>query len=121
MYFLRKNNQHEHRYNAPLIAECGAIIVLKGRCPLDYDICVYPENEDNQLSHTYISKLSHLSDSMVFPLLLPNGDLGWSTGHKQNPSSSKQLSILQYYSNRLAYRPNIFNSLISAERLTLQY
>ena len=75
MYFLRKNNQHKHRYNAPLTAECGAIIVSKDGCPLDYDICVYPKNKNNQPSHTYISKLSHYLDPIGFLLLFPNGDL----------------------------------------------
>ena len=72
--------------------------------------------------YTYLSKLSHHVDPMVFPLMLPSGDLGWSIGHSKKPDSLEKLSTLQHYSYRLAYRPNSknFSPLLFGGRLTQQ-
>ena len=81
MYFIRKNDNQQHRYNAPLTSECGAIIVSQDQIPENYDICIYPKHVSNNHEITYLNKLSHHVDPMVFPLLFPSGDLGWSIGY----------------------------------------
>ena len=77
---------------------------------------------------------------MVFPLLFPSGDLGWSIRYKKHPrfnrhiddikenndslqSKNHSLSILQFYSYRLAFKPNQeqFNPLLYAGKLTQQF
>lgn len=70
---------------------------------------------------------------MVFPLLFPRGDLGWSLFYHKNDTiqklkkkkgeREKYLSVLQYYAYRLSYRPNStnFSPLLYAGRLTQQY
>ena len=87
---------------------------------------------------------------MVFPLLFPSDDLGWSIGYDKKPiiekeidynlrkkesrklenitensdiKNSNDLTTLQYYSYRLSYRPEIinFSPLVFAGRLTKQY
>ena len=84
LYFVRKRNKQQHRYNKPLTAECGAIIVSKSGIPDDYDLCIYPkQNLNNETKKIYLNKLSRHVDSMVFPLLFPSGDLGWSIGYKK--------------------------------------
>ena len=84
---------------------------------------MYPKNiPNNEKKHTYINKLSHHIDPMVFPLLFPLGDLGWSIGYTKKPNEKEKLTILQYYSYRLAYRPNDkFSPLLYSGRLTQQY
>lgn len=60
---------------------------------------------------------------MVFQLLFSSGDLGWSIGYNKKPDSTeKNLTLLQYYSYRLAYRPHEkkFNPLLYSGRLTQQ-
>ena len=39
---------------------------------------------------TYLNKLSHHVDPMVFPLLFPLGDLRWSTGYNKHPNAKKK-------------------------------
>lgn len=126
MIFLRKDGQQKHVYNKPLTAECGAIIVSDSGLPENYDLCVYPkELPENHPPDTYLNKLSQFVDPMVFPLLFPLGDLGWSTNYLQNYQlkEKKNLTLLQYYLYRLAYRPNIknFSPLLYAGRLTQQF
>ena len=123
MYFIRKNDNQQHRYNAPLTSECGAIIVSQDQIPENYDICIYPKHVSNNHEITYLNKLSHHVDPMVFPLLFPSGDLGWSIGYLKKPNVTENLTTLQYYLYRLAYRPNckIFNPLLYSGRLTQQF
>lgn len=147
LYFIRKNDKQKHRYNKPLTAECGAIIVSKSLIPDDFDLCIYPKSKPNsEHKRIYLNKLSHHVDPMVFPLFFPSGDLGWSIGYSKKPDSkSKQiydvddlitdeekknskrnlenLTILQYYAYRLSYRPNIkdFSPLLFGGKLTQQY
>lgn len=91
LYFLRKNDKQQHRYNKPLTSECGAIIISKSVIPEDYDLCVYPKHDLNcQQEFTYLNKLSHHVDPMVFPLMFPSGDLGWSTNYKKDLMLPKQ-------------------------------
>ena len=86
LYFVRKADKQQHRYNKPLIAECGAIIVSKSGIPDDYDLCIYPkQNLNHETKKVYLNKLSQLVDPMVFPLLFPSDDLGWSIGYDKKP------------------------------------
>ena len=59
---------------------------------------------------------------MTFPIMFPSGDLRWSPLFKQYTNTDKNLSPLQFYSYRLAYRPNnTFNPILFCGRLTQQY
>lgn len=62
---------------------------------------------------------------MVFPLLFPSGDLGWSTNYKKkhNGSENDYVSVLRYYAYRIAFRPKIenFNPILSSGRLSQQF
>ena len=126
LYFIQKNNDQKHCYNKPLTSECGAIIVSKSGITENYDICIYPKSTDNDIipTHTYLNKLSHHVDPMVFSLMYPSGDLGWSIGYTKNPKveCKEKLTILKYYLHRLAYRPNVYNfsPLLFGGRLTPQ-
>lgn len=60
-------------------------------------------------------------DPLIFPLLFPGGDLGWSPLRKQ-VDNEQRASALQFYSYRLAYRQlKKFNPLLYRGRLTQQY
>ena len=150
LYFIRKNDKQKHHNNKPLTSECGAIIVSNSGIPDNYDVCVYPKDvPNNEITHTYLNKLSHHVDPMVFPLLFPLGDLGWSIGYNKHPEEKTKysnekhkspnkknkclnkknktvlentcLTILQYYLYRLSYRPRNFSPLLFGGRLTQQY
>ena len=55
--------------------------------PDDYDLYIYPKHNSNcETKKVYMNKLSHHVDPMVFPILFPFGDLGWSIGYKKKPN-----------------------------------
>ena len=121
LYFLRKNNFQKHTYNKPLTSDCGVIIVTENnQMPETFDVCIFPTNSTSE-KMIYLNKLSFHIDPMLFSLLFPGGDLGWSTGFKQRPENNAEaLSILQHYSYRMAYRPShpLFNPILYSGRLT---
>ena len=114
---------NQNVYNKPKTAECAALIISREvEIPSSFDLCIYSRNPDNSPSHIFIHKLSHHLDPMVFPILFPLGDLGWNSDLNQNSESIKRLTVLQYYSNRIDYRPGpIFNPILCSGRLTQQY
>lgn len=149
LYFMRKNGSQKHQYNIPSVKECSAIIMSKSGVPADFDLCVYPkrEKEINE-KYTYMNKLSQHLDPMVFPILFPSGDLCWSTGYKKKPQNfqypniiakkkkiikrkvlkkieikeiekNDNLSMLQYYQFRLAYRKKFFKNK-EQKKMTIQ-
>ena len=88
----------------------------------EVEYCVYPKNSDVKEKTTFIKFISHHLDPMVFPILFPAGDLGWSTGYTKNEKTKENLSTLQYYSYRLAFTPNSeLIPFLYAGRLTQQY
>lgn len=122
LFFLQKNKKLKHNYNKPLTSECGAIIVSKSGMIGDIDLCVYPrEKIEYKLIRMHF--LSQHLDPMIFPIFFPNGDLGWSTHFKKKENSKKNITALQFYNNRLAFRLNekFFNPLLYGGRLTQQY
>uniref|UniRef100_A0A0K0EGY7 Helitron_like_N domain-containing protein n=1 Tax=Strongyloides stercoralis TaxID=6248 RepID=A0A0K0EGY7_STRER len=106
-------------YNKPVTCECAAIIVSKDGVVPDFDLCVYPIANEKS---TLLPKLSAHIDPMVFPLLFPNGDLGWTCLIMQEAKKTKQISAFHYYSYRLMYR-NIehFNPIYYEGKLHQQY
>ena len=62
---------------------------------------------------------------MVYPLLFPRGDLGWihGTPHSAQFRTAKRnmVTLLQYYSYRLAIRHQPFSPIHSAKKLFQQY
>ena len=121
---MKKTGKEKHVYK-PLTAECGAIIVSDCGVPTNFDICVYPKELPNDVpTHTYLNKLCHFVDPMVFPIMFPSGDLGRSTNYKKHSENENdKLTLLQYYLYRLSYRAFIdnFNPLLYAGRLTQQF
>lgn len=117
-------NQNSSTYNLPTVNECSAVFVSKdGGVPNDIDLCVYPYKKKQ---HQILSKNSCHVDPMVFPLLFPKGETGWTINRSQNTPTfrqqrTKQLTPLLYYSYRLSFRPSESNVLLKAGKLTQQF
>ena len=83
------------------------------------DLQVYPK-QDGGRETTILAQTSQHADPMTFPLLFPQGDLGWT--YNMSTEKGKKITPLQYYGHRLALRPGTdFNPLLNAGRLTQQY
>ncbi|XP_071040054.1 uncharacterized protein [Parasteatoda tepidariorum] len=118
LQFQRFIFDDKRRYNKPTSSELAAIIVSKDGVVPVCDLTVYPKQEIRETS--IINQRSQHADPMVFPLLFPKGDLGWT--YQMPSQKGKQISPIQYYGHRLALRPNgPFNPLLHAGKLSQQY
>ncbi|EFJ29017.1 hypothetical protein SELMODRAFT_37068, partial [Selaginella moellendorffii] len=67
------------RYNAPCSNEIAAIFTNpSANPPFDRSIAVYPKEESMQ----EISIISSCCDPMIYPILFPSGEDGWSNDIK---------------------------------------
>ncbi|GBN24309.1 hypothetical protein AVEN_89360-1 [Araneus ventricosus] len=121
MIFMEHPDLDMRRYNAPTSrTEVAAIFVGDdGEPPANRDICIYPIGEGCK----NISPLNQCNDPMVYPLLFPRGEQGWSNGmeHVEERRSAKRNRVtqLQFYAYRLSVR-NGFSLLHSSGKLFQQ-
>ncbi|UYV82863.1 hypothetical protein LAZ67_22001131, partial [Cordylochernes scorpioides] len=119
---IRQNHCRDlRRYNAPSVSEVAAIFVDQdGHVPSNRDIAVFPHDR----GLVRISPLNPNCDPMTYPLLFPAGDPGWAIGilHEENmrTSTRNHVTMLQFYSYRLAIRPG-FSPIHYGRRLFQQY
>ncbi|UYV65733.1 hypothetical protein LAZ67_3005268 [Cordylochernes scorpioides] len=119
---IRQNHCRDlRRYNAPSVSEIAAIFVDQdGHVPSNRDIAVFPHD----CGLVRISPLNPNCDPMTYPLLFPAGDPGWAIGilHEENmrTSTRNHVTMLQFYSYRLAIRPG-FSPIHYGRRLFQQY
>ncbi|RWS25337.1 uncharacterized protein B4U80_04936 [Leptotrombidium deliense] len=115
--FISLKTDDLRRYNLPNNHNIAAIIMNRdGAIPHSVDIKVFPikTNESD-----FLNTSSHHADPMLFPLLFPLGEHGWSFTMKTE--ANKNISPLQYYSYRLTVREGRFNPILCSGRLTQQY
>lgn len=97
-------NYDRHKHNVPAENEIAAVFVSDdGEIPGNRGLMVYPKS--GQIKR--IPVISEMVDPMSYPLLFPYGDLGWCPNMKM--TTQKRLSICQFYSYRIAARPNQLN------------
>jgi hypothetical protein len=122
MVFMENSEMDLRRYNAPTSkTEVAAIFVGDyGEPPPNRDICIYPKGE----GCVNISPLNPCSDPMVYPLLFPRGEHGWSNlmEHVEERRSAKRTRVtqLQFYAYKLSVRSG-FSILHSSGKLFQQY
>ncbi|GBL80634.1 hypothetical protein AVEN_240149-1 [Araneus ventricosus] len=122
MIFMEHPDLDIRRYNAPTSrTEVAAIFVGDdGELPANRDICIYPIGEGCK----NISPLNQCNDPMVYPLLFPRGEQGWSNEmeHVEERRSAKRNRVtqLQFYAYRLSVRGG-FSLLHSSGKLFQQY
>ena len=109
------------RFNTPTNNEIAAIFVGEdGAPPIHRDVIVYPTAEQKHR----ISYLSSHLDSMIYPLLFPNGEQGWHINMEHVPEHRtpvrNKVTMQEYYIYRLAIR-NGFSALHRSGKLFQQY
>ncbi|RWS27879.1 uncharacterized protein B4U80_03589 [Leptotrombidium deliense] len=115
--FLTFKGDDMRRYNEPLVNSIAAIITTNdGAIPENVDVKVFPK-KDTECD--FLSTTSQHSDPMLFPLIFPNGEHGWS--HLMKTPNMKNISPLQFYSYRLTVRCNDSSPIFICGRLTQQY
>lgn len=82
-----------------------------------FDLAVHPKNRVGCKRLNYCSR--HV-DPMIFTLLFPSGDSGWTINAPNAVTNGNKLSTLQFYSSRLAVRED-FNPLHHSGKLFQQY
>lgn len=127
LIFTRNVHDDKRTYNAPTTSNDVALVFSTDRDGnmqnANLDFCVQP-NSSRTVQR--INPLSRHIDPMVFPLLFPSGESGWTTLVKQRANGdqatvARSITPLQFYSYRIAVRNNIFNPLHFAGKLYQQY
>lgn len=87
LMFYRNSSSDQRRCNRPRAAEIAAVFVgNNGEPPTKRDLTIYPKFSTSTTTTTTthdtqtLNILSHHCDPMVYPLLFPKGDFGWSRG-----------------------------------------
>lgn len=106
-------------YNVPTCNEIAAIFV-GDEPPFPVDIRLYPTHGEPQT----IRDISPLIDPLSYPLLFPNGDLGWTINMAQTGRNAtavrNTVSIREHAAYRLAIR-NAFSILHYSRKLFQQW
>ncbi len=123
---IRKNKQSEankrtdqRRYNNPQTTEIAIVFQnVDGEPPFECDLRIYSKSEQKT---KHLSILNANCETMVYPILFPHSELGWSEDIKSTKESSRnRITMLQYYSYPLAIRRE-FNLILNAAKLTQKY
>jgi hypothetical protein len=120
--FIFTRNLHDDQlvYNAPRTSDDVVILYvadLDGNIPAELDFAVQASNSNTLKRINMLSK--HL-DPMIFPLFFPNGDFGCTTNMSHNTDHANKtrtkVTVLEFYSNKIAIRRNYFNPLFYGEK-----
>lgn len=114
MWIIKDPNKDKRRYNLPCCNEIAVVFSsVDGAPPIDRDIGIHLKKGKNQRIHP----LSQNCDALCYPILFPKGEHGWSI----ELGKKYKITPLQFYTNRFAIRPNVFNPILHAGKLTQQY
>lgn len=123
--FLIPTNLDPRRYNLPI---CGEVMVVipnqQGIIEQTPSFMVHLQdnNANNKKQLVFIKNGTCDADPLLFPLLFPYGDIGYSFNMKLSTTSNKIITPLQYYSYRLSIRPNSSSLyILKAGRLYQHY
>lgn len=115
MIFRSENTPDRRRYNAPTHStEIGVLIIgsEEGRDslkPTNHDIVIRLRNEDGIQENLVSSNEIHQHyDPMQYVMVFPRGDSGWNI-ESANIDNAKKVTIMQYYSFHLMYRPGPYS------------
>jgi hypothetical protein len=117
---IRTDRRDDQRcYNNPRTNEVAIVFQnVDGEPPFERDLRIYSKSEHKT---KHLSILDPNCDPMVYPILFPHSELGWSEDMKPTKESSRnRITMLQFYSYRLAIRKE-FNPILNAAKLTQQY
>lgn len=97
MWIKRDRKLNQKVFNIPSCNEVAIVFVTEnGEPPIDRDICIHPRGDKS----IPISNLSPNADPMIYPLMFPAGDPGWTVDIK-HVYGGRNVTPLQFYSYRL--------------------
>jgi len=116
MRLRHESNRDNRRYNLPSANEIAVVFEDDdGQPPHNRDFCVHLRS--SRLTKQ-ISFLNSNLDPMVYPLLFPECDEGWSDHLKRK--NNNRVSQMEFYSYRIAIREE-FNPILWGGKLFQQY
>jgi hypothetical protein len=125
MAIKQDRNIDPRRYNAPTANEVAIVFSnTDGEPPLERDLIIHLRKNQSNPAERNVKRICVLDpnlEPMVYPLLFPYGDQGWSPNISlQGARTRTRVTQMQYYGYRLAIR-NEFNPLLNAGKLTQQF
>ncbi len=117
MVFDADKNLDLRRYGLPTANEVAAIVVDQDdNWSNKHEIAIH--QRDGTLRR--IHGIDKHCDPLTYPLLFPQGDFGWNPKMK-NRDGSRNITQLQFYSYRIAQRPDDLNIILQGGKLFQQY
>jgi hypothetical protein len=112
------------RYNAPKANEVAIVFSnTDGEPPLERDLIIHLRGNPTNPAEPKVKRISVLDpnlEPMVYPLLFPYGEQGWSPDISLHGGRVRtRVTQMQYYGYRFAVRDE-FNPLLNAGKLTQQ-
>jgi hypothetical protein len=125
MAIKQNRNSDPRRYNNPRVNEVAIIFQnADGEPPLERDLLIHLRPVSTEPAVPRVQRINVLDpnlEPMVYPLMLPYGDQGWSTTLQlQGSGVRERITQMQYYGYRLAVREE-FNPFLNFGKLTQQF
>ncbi|XP_076030510.1 uncharacterized protein LOC143018816 [Oratosquilla oratoria] len=112
--------EHKGVYHLPMAScQVGAIVNL-GPDTDTLKVRIASPLPDSKYAIKMISSTNYFYDLFQYPMLIPNGDKGYSLNMEKN-GSAKRLTALMYYSALYMEREGIFNHITKCRRLFQQF
>ncbi|XP_023736845.1 uncharacterized protein LOC111884761 [Lactuca sativa] len=114
------NTIPDRRYGPPVAGTLGCIVCGDDVGGASYDVVIYSKTGLPQR----ISKLHPSYMPLMYPLLFPYGEAGWSPQlqiHNQSSGQDKNLTNNMFYSYQIHDRLGVYSLLLRGRRLFQQY
>jgi hypothetical protein len=125
MAIRQDRNSDPRRYNNPRVNEVAIIFQnADGEPPLERDLLIHLRPATTEPAVPRVQRINILDpnlEPMIYSLMLPYGDQGWSTTLPlQGSGVRSRVTQMQYYGYRLAVR-EAFNPFLNYGKLTQQF
>jgi hypothetical protein len=125
MAIVQDRNSDKRRYNAPKVNEVAIVFQnADGEPPLERDLLIHLKSSNSDPCVPKVRRISILDpnlEAMVYPMLIPHGDQGWSiTMPLRGATVRSHVTQMQYYGYRFAVRDD-FNIFLNSGKLSQQF
>ena len=128
MVFHHDAQQDQRRYNIGSVDEIAVVFKNSDGMPPAVSCVGNLRIPQNGRSAIRIKQTSPMCDPMTYPLLFPNGNLGWhfnieqiTTRTRGASGKARRVTLKMYYSYLLSVRQNDLNVLLRFSKLTQQF
>lgn len=120
---LKNVGPHDRVKNVPITDEEVAAVFRSDDGEIPNGISLFLQSKNGSNVFQEIKHMDSRREPLLFPILFPRGDDGFTDGikYKNKKNKSATLTRMLYYQNMLSYRPNYFSPILRCGLLTQEY